>query len=112
MISCNTIRQLGLRANLSKHIARPSLSYTVIGMRKPDGGYRKALMHKPAKGLVRKPTPLGKESAESSCVPLRFKRMVKPPIRGQPAGFFSDSDDEQLLVFLNITTRSISQQRC
>ena len=28
-------------------------------------------------------------------MPLRFKRMVKPLIRGQLAGFFSDSEDEQ-----------------
>ena len=44
---------------------------------------------------MRKLVPSGKESIESSDAPLRFKRMVKPPIRGQPTGFFSDSDDEQ-----------------
>ena len=77
------------------HTTRPSLSYTIVGVRKPDGGYGKALMRKLAKEPVRKPTPSGKESAESLGAPLRIKRMVKPPIRWQPAGFFSDSDDEQ-----------------
>ena len=65
----------------------------MVGVRKPDGGYGKALMRKPAKMPVSKPALLGKES-ESSGAPLRFKRMVKPPIRGQPTGFFSDSEDE------------------
>jgi len=64
-------------------------------MRKPDGGYGKALMRKPAKELMHQPALSGKESAESSGAPLRFKRMVKPPIRGQSTRFFSDSDDEQ-----------------
>ena len=33
----------------SFHTARPSLSYTVVGVRKPEGGYGKALVRKPAK---------------------------------------------------------------
>ena len=75
------------RASSSMHTARPSLFYTIVGMRKPDGGYGKALMRKPAKNPVSKLAPSGKES-ESSGAPLRFKRMVKPQIRGQPTGFF------------------------
>lgn len=39
-------------ASSSMHTARPSPLYTVVGMRKPDGGYRKALMRKPAKERV------------------------------------------------------------
>ena len=66
----------------------------MVGMRKPKGGYGKALMCKPAKKPVSKPAPSGKE-LESSGAPLRFKRMVKPQIRGQTAGFFSDNDSEQ-----------------
>ena len=65
----------------------------MVGMRKPKGGYGKALMCKPAKKPVSKPAPSGKE-LESSGAPLRFKRMVKPQIRGQPTGFFSDNDSE------------------
>jgi hypothetical protein len=53
------------------------------------------MVRESAKELVHKLAPLGKESAEYSSAPLRFKRMVKPPIRGQPTGFFCDSDDEQ-----------------
>ena len=53
----------------------------MVGMCKPDGGYGKALMHKPTKKSVSKPAPSGKES-ESSGALLRFKRMVKPQIRG------------------------------
>jgi hypothetical protein len=67
------------RASSLMHTDRSSPSYTIVGMRKPDGRYGKALMHKPAKEPVRK---LGKELAESLSAPLRFKRMVKPPIRG------------------------------
>jgi len=37
------------RASSYFHITRPSPSYNVVGMRKPDGGYGKALMRKPAK---------------------------------------------------------------
>jgi hypothetical protein len=58
----------------------------MVGIRKPDGGYGKALMHKSTKKLVSKLAPSGKES-EYSGAPPRFKRMVKPPIRGQPTGF-------------------------
>ena len=68
-------------ASLSFHTARPSLSYTVVGVRKPKGGYGKVLMHKLAKKSASKPAPSGKES-ESSGTPLRFMRMVKPQIRG------------------------------
>jgi hypothetical protein len=60
---------------------RPSPSYTVVGVRKPDGGYGKALMRNPAKKLVSELAPSGKGS-ESSGAPLRIKRMIKPQIRG------------------------------
>jgi hypothetical protein len=76
------------------HTTRPSHSYTVVGVRKPEGGYGKVLMRKPAQKPISKLAPSGKET-ESSGAPLRFKRMVKPPISGQSARFFSDSEDEQ-----------------
>ena len=57
MPSGNTVS----RVSSSMHTARPSLSYTVVGMRRPNGGYGKALMHKPAKKPVIKPTPSGKK---------------------------------------------------
>ena len=44
-------------ASSSMHIVRPSLSYTMVGVRKPDGGYGKVLMHNLAKELVRNVTP-------------------------------------------------------
>jgi hypothetical protein len=86
----------------------------MVGMRKPDGGYEKALMRKPAKKPVCKAVQSGKGSAESSGAPLRFKRMVKPPIRGQPAIFFSDSDDERLpkgptLASLSASNKSLHE---
>jgi hypothetical protein len=82
------------RASSSMHTARPSPSYTIVDVRKPNGGYRKALMHKLAKELVRKLTPLGKELAESSSVPLRIKRFIKlHPIK-QPMGQYESSDEE------------------
>ena len=52
-------------------------------------------MRKPAKKPVSKLAPSRKEPSESSGAPLRFKRMVKPQIRGPPARFFSDSDSKQ-----------------
>jgi len=81
-------------------------------MCKADGGYGKVLMRKPAKEPVHKPAPSRKELAESSGAPLRFKRMVKPPIKGQPTGFFSESDDEQLskgptLASLSTSNKSV-----
>jgi hypothetical protein len=48
MVSCTS---------LSIPSAMPSPSYTIVGVRKPDGRYGKALMHKLAKKLVSKPTP-------------------------------------------------------
>ena len=101
------------RASLSFHTARPSLSYTMVGERKPEGGYGKALMCKLAKKPVSKTAPSRRES-ESSGAPLRFKRMVKPQIRGQPAGFFSDNDSEQppkgpTLASLSASNRSLRE---
>ena len=83
----------------------------MVGVRKPRGAYVKALMHKPAKKPVSKPAPSGKE-LESSGAPLRFKRMVKPQIRGHPTGFFSDNDSEQppkgpMLASLSASNRSL-----
>jgi hypothetical protein len=66
----------GTCASSSIPSARPSPSYTVVGIRKPDGGYGKALMCKPAKKPVSEPTPFGKGS-ESSGAPLRIKRFRK-----------------------------------
>ena len=81
------------RASLSFHTARPSPSYTVVGVRKPDGGYGKALMHKPAKKPMSKTAPSGKET-ESSGAPLRIKRFRKlPPIR-RPVGQYESSDED------------------
>jgi hypothetical protein len=62
-------------------------------VRKPKGGYGKALMRNLAKKSVSKSAPSSKK-LESSGVPLRMKRMFKPQIRGQPARFFSESEDE------------------
>jgi len=68
------------------HTARPSLSYSVVGVCKPDVGYRKTLMRKPAKKPIHKPAPSGREMTESSSAPLRIKRFRKlPPIK-PPAG--------------------------
>ena len=76
------------------HTARPSLSYTIVGVCKPNGGDGKALMRKPAKEPVRKPALSRKESTKSSGMPLRIKRFRKlPPIK-QPAGQYESSDEE------------------
>jgi hypothetical protein len=64
-------------ASSSLPSARPSTSYMVVGVHKPEGGYEKVLIRKSAKETVSKPTPSGKES-ESLGAPLRFKRMLKP----------------------------------
>ena len=50
----------------------PNSRFTVVGVRKPEGGYEKAL--KP------KLTPMEKEQAESSSQPLRIRSFRKPPI--------------------------------
>jgi hypothetical protein len=71
----------GTRASSFIPSARSNPSYTVVGIRKPDGGYGKALMRKPAKKLVSESTPSGKGS-KSLCAPLRIKRFrPRPPIR-------------------------------
>jgi hypothetical protein len=71
----------GTHASSSVPSARPSLSYTVVGVCKPGGGYGKALMRKLAKKLVSELAPFGKGS-ESSGAPLRIKRFRKlPPIK-------------------------------
>ena len=80
-------------ASSSFQTGRPSLSYIVVGVRKPEGGYGKALMHKPAKKLESKPTSLGKES-ESSGAPLRIERFGKLPSIKRPTGQYESSDEE------------------
>jgi hypothetical protein len=75
------VTPLGTHASLSIPSTRLSPSYTVVGVRKPDGRHGKALMRKPAKKPVSEPTPSGKGS-ESSGTPLRIKRVKKPKIRG------------------------------
>ena len=80
-------------ASSSLPYATPSPSYTMVGVRKPEGGYGKALMHKPAKKLESKPTSLGKES-ESSGAPLRIKRFRKLPSIKRPIGQYESSDKE------------------
>jgi hypothetical protein len=75
--SSNSVSQ----ASSSIPSTRPSPSYTMVGVRKPDGGYGKALMRKTAKKPVSEPAPSGKGS-ESLGLPLRIKRFRKlPPIR-------------------------------
>jgi hypothetical protein len=96
-------------ASLSFHTARPCLSYTVVGVSKPEGGYGQTLMRKLAKNPGSKTTPSGKES-ESSGATIRFTRMVKPQIRGQPIGFFSYSEDEQTSKGPTLTSLSASNK--
>jgi hypothetical protein len=105
------VTPLGTHASSSLPSARPSPSYTIIGMCKPDGRYWKALMHKLPKKLVCESTPSGK-GLESSSSPHRIKRIIKPQIRGQPAGFPSESEDEQpskgpMLASLSTSNRSL-----
>jgi hypothetical protein len=108
---CSLVTPLGTRASSSIPSARSSPSYAMVGVRKPNGGYGKALMRKPAKKSVSEPTPSGKGS-ESSGTPLRIKRVQKPQIRVQPAGFFRDSEDEKppkgpTLASLSASNRSL-----
>lgn len=84
---------IALLGNVASHSssslpsAHPSPSYTVIGVRKPDGGY--------GKGLMPKPAPKGKEQVESLSQPLRIKRIVKPTTyQRPPAPFKSDEEEE------------------
>lgn len=64
----------------------PSPCFTIVGIRKPEGGYGKAL--KP------KLTPKEKEQAESSSQQLRIKRVRKPTtVQRPPAPFESDEEE-------------------
>jgi hypothetical protein len=72
--------------------ARPSPSYTMVSVCKPDGGYRKELMRKSAKKPISEQAPSGRGS-ETLSAPLRIKRMIKPQIRGQPTRFLSESEE-------------------
>ena len=65
----------------------------MVGVRKPEGGYNKALICKPAKKPVSKPAPSRKES-ESSGAPLRIKRFRKVPPIKRPTGQYESSDEE------------------
>jgi hypothetical protein len=86
---------------------RPSPSYTIVGVRKSNGGYGKALMHKLAKKLVSEPTPSRKES-ESSGAPLRIKRFrPRPPIR-RPAGQYESSNDEDTTTIASLSAKNAS----
>jgi hypothetical protein len=90
---------------------RPSLSYTVVGVRKPEGGYGKVLMHKLVEKPVSMPTPSEKES-ESSGAPLRIKRFRKLPLIKCPAGQYESCDDEthllKVLPLLLLAPRTIA----
>ena len=75
------------------HTTRPSLSYIMVGMHKPNGGYGKALMHKLAKELVRMPAP-SRKKLEFLGAPLRIRRFRKlSPIK-RPVGQYKSSDEE------------------
>jgi hypothetical protein len=68
-------------------------------------------MHKPTKKPISEPTP-SRKGSESSGAPLRIRRMIKPQIRGQRAGFLSKSEDEQpskghTLASLSTSNRSL-----
>jgi hypothetical protein len=71
----------GTCASSSIPSARPSPSYTIVGIHKPDGGYGKALMRKLAKKPVSEPAP-SRKGSESTGAPLRIKWFRKLlPIR-------------------------------
>ena len=90
MPSRNTVSH----ASSSFQTARPSLSYTVVGVLKPKEGFGKALMRKPAKKPVSKPAPLGKEPLKSPSALLWIKRFrMLPPIK-RPAWQYESSDEE------------------
>lgn len=78
-----------------------SRSYTVVGIKKPDGRYGNALMRKPTpKGkepvetLTRK--SVSKETADSSSQPFIVRRFREPPVIKGPPSIFESSDDELL----------------
>jgi len=82
-------------SSVSRPNTRPSPSYTIVGVKKPDGGYSKALMRKPspkgkgpAQALTRKSAPKTKEPAESSSQSLRIWRFREPPVMKGPSGIF------------------------
>jgi hypothetical protein len=60
----------GTHASSSIPSARPSLSYTIVGVHKPEGGYGKALMRKSAKKPESK-TTLSRKESELSDAPLK-----------------------------------------
>jgi hypothetical protein len=101
--SSNSVSQ----ASSSIPSTRPSPSYTMVGVRKPDGGYGKALMRKTAKKPVSEPAPSGKGS-ESLGLPLRIKRFRKlPPIRC-PTRQYESSDDEDTPTIASLSTKNAS----
>jgi hypothetical protein len=77
-----------------------SSSYTVVGIKKPNGGYGKGLMRKPtpkgkgpAKTLAQK--PVFKEMVGSSSKPLMIRRFNKPSCL-RPCSIFESRDDVPL----------------
>ena len=62
-------------------------SYIIRGIRKPDEGY--------AKGLFRKDEASASKAAPSAETLGAKRKFIRTVIRGQPKGFFSDSEDEQ-----------------
>lgn len=66
-----------------------SHSNTVVGVKKPDGGYAKGLMRK------EKPAPKEKEPTKETSQPLRIWRFRKPPVIRNPPGIFESSDEEK-----------------
>lgn len=93
-----------LGSSVSCPSTRPSPSYTIVGVKKPDGGYGKALMRKSvpkgkesAEALPRKPAPKAKETVESSSQFLRIRRFREPPVIKRPPGIFESSDEETIV---------------
>ena len=62
----------------------------MVGVRKPEGGYGKALMRKPPKKLVSKLALSGKVSESS----VRIQRFRKPPSIKRTVGQYESSDEE------------------
>ena len=77
-------------------------SYIIRGIRKPDGWYAKGLFCKD-EASASKAAPL----AETLGAKRKFVRTV---IRGQPKGFFSNSEDEQLRKGLTIASLRASNR--
>jgi len=77
-------------------------TYIFRGIRKPDGGY--------AKGLFRKDEASASKAAPSAETLGAKHKFVSTVIRGQPKGFFRDSEDEQLPKGPTITSLHASNR--